>query len=232
MAASLFGLFDFLPAVHFYAKDSDHRYIGISDAVLVDVFGLKEKAELLGKTDLDFQPPALAEAYHAEDRRVMESREPSPQEVWLVPHVRGIPKWYVSRKMPLIDGEGEVKGIAGVMYPIDTPEEEFRYFKEIAPVVQHIQDHFSSSISMQEMAELAGLSSTQFNHRFRSLLHMSPSEFLLRVRIQFVQQELVRTKRSVSEISAAAGFYDQSHLTKKFVLINGLTPMQYRKRFR
>ncbi|MFG0289313.1 MAG: AraC family transcriptional regulator, partial [Rhodopirellula sp. JB044] len=37
---------------------------------------------------------------------------------------------------------------------------------------------------------------------------------------------------SVAEVSAATGFYDQSHFTKRFRQVTGLTPLAYRKKFR
>ncbi len=231
-AESVIGLFDHLPSVYFYAKDTKHRYVGINLPTLTHVFGLAHKDELLGKTDSEFQPPALAQAYHAEDRRVMEAGQAISNQVWLVPHVRGTPHWYVSTKTPLFDPNGKVIGIAGVMYPIETPEEQATYFHELLPVVRHIDEHYGQAISMQEMAEMAKLSASQFNQRFRKILRMSPTEYVLSRRIQHAQQLLTESSESISDIAAAVGFYDQSHFTKRFRRITGLTPNAYRAQFR
>ncbi len=231
-AHSLLELFEYLPAAYFYAKDAKHRYIGVNRLVLTEVFGLESEEDLLGRTDLDFQPPVLAEAYHAEDRRVMQGRATIPSEVWLVPHVNGTPKWYVSTKTPLFDPRDRVIGIAGVMYPIETPEDRTAYFRELAPVIRHIERHYSDQISMAEMAAMANLSSTQFNHRFRKLLRMSPTDYLLKLRTEVAQRLLTTTALSVSEIGLEVGFYDQSHFAKRFRRITGMTPLAYRQRFR
>ncbi|MCG8585417.1 MAG: AraC family transcriptional regulator, partial [Pirellulales bacterium] len=176
-------LFEYLPSVHFYAKDEQHRYIGVNRNTLENVFGLEHPEDLFGRTDSEFQPPALAEAYHAEDRRVMDGRKPIPNQVWLVPHVRGTPRWYVSSKTPLFAAGGAVIGIAGVMYPIDTPDEQAAYFQELLPVIRFIDAHYTRDILMKDMAAEAGLSTTQFNQRFRTLLRMSPTEYLLSLRV-------------------------------------------------
>lgn len=231
-AESVIGLFDYLPAVFFYAKDSEHRYIGVNQPTLSEVFGLKSAEELLGRSDADFQPPALAEAYHAEDRRVMEGGKTIPNQVWLVPHVRGTPHWYVSTKTPLRNPAGEVIGLAGVMYPIETPEAQASSFGELLPVINHIDRHYTQDVSMQEMAAMAGLSTTHFNARFREILRMSPTEYLLSRRIQHARRLLTGTSNSIVEIGAAVGFYDQSHFTKRFRKVTGLTPRAYRTRFR
>lgn len=228
----MFDLFDYLPAVYFYAKDRDHRYVGVNLATLTHVFGMERKAELLGRTDSEFQPPALAQAYHAEDRRVMDGGQIIPNQVWLVPHVKGTPRWYVSTKSPLIDPEGTVIGIAGVMYPIETPEEQATYFHELQPVVEYIDANYTESVSMNQMARLANLSASHFNQRFRSILRMSPTEYVLSRRIQHAQRMLTESSESISDISAAVGFYDQSHFTKRFRRMTGLTPAAFRRRFR
>jgi AraC-like DNA-binding protein len=231
-AKSVMDLFAFLPSVYFYAKDSEHRYVGVNRPTLTEVFGLSDEKDLLGRTDAEFQPPALAEAYHAEDRRVMTSGQPIPNQVWLVPHVRGTPRWYVSSKAPLFSRENSVIGIAGVMYRIDTPDEEASQFQELRPVVNYIDEHYTGDLSMAEMAAMAKLSATHFNKRFQTVLRMSPTEYLLSLRVQHARRLLIESSKSISEIAASVGFYDQSHFTKRFRRVTGMTPLAYRKRFR
>ena len=229
---SVIGLFEQLPDVLFYAKDLQHRYVAANRRNLADVFGLDSPTELLGRTDRDFQPPALAEAYHAEDRRVMDTASPINNQVWLVPHVRGTPSWYVSSKSPLLDSESQVVGIAGVMYPIATPEEQASFFQELLPAVRSIDDNFTDHVSMKDLAAMTGLSSTQFNSRFRAILRMSPSEYLLSRRVRAAQERLTNSSMSIAEIGMSVGFFDQSHFTKRFRRFTGMTPAAYQNRFR
>ncbi|MEM9236791.1 MAG: helix-turn-helix domain-containing protein [Verrucomicrobiota bacterium] len=231
-ARSFFDLFEYHPTAYFHAKDERHRYVAVNHLILRDVFALDSPESLFGRTDLEYQAPALASAYHAEDRRVMEARTTLPNKVWLVPHVRGVPKWYVSTKTPMVDHRDEVVGTAGVMYPIDTPKERQAYFRELSTVVSYMEKHYAETISMAEMAEMVGLSSTRFNLRFRQILHMSPSEFQLRLRVERAQKLLTMSERSLAEIALDLGFCDQSHFGKRFQKVTGLSPRAYRKRFR
>ena len=230
LAESVFALFDALPQTYFYAKDRESRFIKVNQLFLEN-HGLHNESEALGKTDRDFHPPLLAEAYIEEDRRVMAGRRPLPGQVWLVLHRRRVPRWYVSTKAPLFDPSGEVVGIAGAMYRIEQQEDLSRYFQELLPVIRHVERQYSEPISMAEMAQLAGLSSTHFNRRFRQLLRMTPMQYLRAVRIQAAQHLLTTTSRSVAEIAAEVGYTDQSHLTKRFREVTGMTPAAYRKRF-
>jgi len=230
LAKSVISLFDSLPQTYFYAKNRESRFVRVNQLFLEN-HGLSQEAEALGKTDRDFHPPLMAEAYIDEDRRVMEGRKTIPGQMWLVLHRRRVPRWYISTKTPLFNDLGEVIGLAGAMYRIEQQYELTAYFQELLPVVTYIEQHYSTPITMTEMAELAGLSSTHFNRRFRQLLRMTPMQYLRTVRTQASQRLLTTTSRSIAEIAVDVGFTDQSHLTKRFREVTGMTPAAYRKRF-
>jgi transcriptional regulator GlxA family with amidase domain len=99
-------------------------------------------------------------------------------------------------------------------------------------VIKYLEEHYRSDISMEAMARLSGLSTTQFNKRFRDLLRVSPTELLLRLRVQEAQRLLVSTSDGVASIAEATGFCDQSHFTKRFKRVTDMTPLRYRKCFR
>lgn len=228
-AHSVMSLFDALPHVAFYAKDLESRYVRVNQLSL-QRHGVQSEEEMLGKTDRDFHPPALAEAYIAEDRRVLATARPIPGQVWLVFHERRMPHWYVSTKVPLWDTRGKVIGLAGAMYSIEQPAEQQRYFRELFPVIQHIEQHYAEPISMEAMAARARLSSTHFNRRFQQLLRMTPTGYLRTVRVQAARRLISTTNRTLAEIAREAGFTDQSHLTRCFREATGLTPRAYRLR--
>ena len=99
-------------------------------------------------------------------------------------------------------------------------------------MIQYIEEHYEEHVSMSQMARKAGLGSTQFNQRFRELLRMSPSDYLLKLRVEAAQRLLTTTDHTLGQISADVGFYDQSHFAKRFRRITGMSPSAYRKHFR
>jgi len=118
------------------------------------------------------------------------------------------------------------------MYPIDTPEDQARHFGDLGPVMEYMSEHYAEDISMQKMAAMAKMSSTHFNQRFQKLLRLSPTAYLLSLRIQKAQQFLTTSTKAIADISYEVGFYDQSHFTKRFRKLTGITPLAYRKTFR
>jgi transcriptional regulator GlxA family with amidase domain len=152
-------------------------------------------------------------------------------QVWLVPYLHGPLQWFVSSKIPLVDGDADVIGIAGVMYPIETPSEEQARFGRLEPAIREIEQRFTDDIAISQLAERCGLSSTHFNRLFRHLLRMSPTEYVLALRIQESRRLLAMSSKSIAEVAMATGFYDQSHFTKRFHQATGVTPSEYRRCF-
>ena len=231
LARQVMALFDALPGVVFYAKDTGSRFVRVNGAFLAN-HGLRDEWDVLGRTDRELSPPVMAAAYLEEDRRVMTGRQAILNQVWLVYQSPGLPKWYVSSKMPLFDPSGEVIGLAGAMYAIDRPDELAAYTHELLPVLRYIERHSAEPVSMVQMARLAGLSSTHFNRRFHQVLRMTPLEYLRTVRVQAAQRLLAGTTQRLASIAVDTGFTDQSHFTRRFREATGLTPAAYRRRFR
>jgi len=219
-----------LPGVGVYAKDRESRYV-FSNEDHRERYGRIREEDLLGKRASDFFPPLLGAAYEANDRIVFDTGEPLVNEIWLVPTIRGTPNWFLSSKTPLRSPGGDVVGLMGVLYPIDTPEDQKAHFGSLWPVIEHVSRHFDDEITTPRMAELADLSVPQFNRRFRRLLRITPLEYVQSIRIQEAQRLLSTTRQSVGEIASATGFYDQSHFTKRFRKVTGITPLDYRRKY-
>ncbi len=227
----LIAVMETAPSAALFVKDRESRYVHVNPTHLV-TYDLRRTEDLIGKAARDFFPPVLAEAYESEDRRVMDSARPIINQVWLVPHVRGTPRWFISSKSPLFDLAGEVIGLVGLMRPIATPEDQRTHFQELQRVIKFIESHYLDEVTVEKLAEIAGISVTHFNRRFRQLLRLSPMQYVLSLRTQEAQRLLTTTNDSIGNIAVATGFYDQSHFTRRFRKIVGLTPLAYRKQFR
>lgn len=220
-----------MPNVGLFVKDCESRYV-LNNAFHRIRYDRIAAEGLVGKRASEFFPPLLGEAYEANDRAVFESGKTIHNEIWLVPTIRGTPGWFLSGKSPLRAQDGSVCGLLGLMYPIETPEDQRAYFGDLQKAIEYVDDHFVGEITAAKLADLAGLSVPHFNRLFRKLLRLSPMEYVLSLRIQEAQRLLATTPATMSEIAAEIGFYDQSHFTKRFRKIAGMTPLAYRRSFR
>lgn len=219
-----------MPNIALFVKNLESRYVYNNDFHRIRYDRIKAE-DLVGKRARDFFPALLGDAYEANDRVVFETGKTIRNEIWLVPTIRGTPGWFLSSKSPLRNPEGEIIGLLGLMYSIETPGDQSSYFGDLQKAIEYIDSHFVDEITAEKLANLAGLSIPHFNRLFRKVLRLSPMEYVLSLRIQEAQRLLSVTQLSMSEIAASVGFYDQSHFTKRFRKVTGMTPLQYRKQF-
>ena len=228
---TLLDLFDFLPGVYMYIKDVESRFVR-ANRVVCDVVGVANPDELIGHTDFDFFPPAIAAQYVAEDQRVITAAEPLSDQVWMVPGKNGVPRLYLCSKIPLLNHEEQVVGIAGVKRPYEYSADDSAGYSRLVRVISFIIDHHANDIEVKDMAEHVHLSVGQLQREFSQNFGITPSRYLREVRVGMVRHLLESSDLSLTQIGSECGFYDQSHLTRHFKASTGLTPLKYRKRFR
>jgi AraC-like DNA-binding protein len=224
------ALFTDLPGVLVYIKDLESRYVYNNENHRVRYDRIREE-ELIGKRARDFFPALLGDAYETNDRLVFATGQMMRNQIWLVPTIKGTPGWFLSSKAPLRDRDGVLIGLLGVMHPIATPEDQRSAFGDLQRAIAYIDTHFVDEISAEALAKIAGISVPHFNRLFRQVLRLSPMDYVLSLRIQEAQRLLATSSETLGGIAAQVGFYDQSHFTKRFRKVTGLTPSQYRQRF-
>ena len=231
MVMDLMQTFEFLPRVVFYAKDVESRFVAGNQAML-EAKKLSSFDQLSGTTDADYHPLALAAEYVAEDQRVMNSGKAIGNQIWYVMDQHGHPGWFNSSKVPLRGIDGKVAGIAGVRFPVESPAVQQGRFRKLEPALKVLEKRHREQISMTELADRVGMSSTHFNRQFAELLGISPTRLLHAMRLDRSRQLLTTTDMTIGQIAVEVGYFDQSHFTRRFRQYCGVTPRAYRKRFR
>jgi len=95
-------------------------------------------------------------------------------------------------------------------------------------VREFVEEHLEENISIQALANIAGLSMYHFARAFKQSEGMTPHEYLIQRRVQRTKDLLAETDLSLSEIALASGFSDQSHCARRFREHVGVTPSSYR----
>lgn len=91
---------------------------------------------------------------------------------------------------------------------------------------QMIDDDPARPLTLASLATDAGLSKYRLLRSFARELGLTPHAYIVQRRIARAQR-LIRNGRGLAEAALAAGFYDQSHLTRCFVRQLGVTPRGY-----
>lgn len=92
--------------------------------------------------------------------------------------------------------------------------------------VVFIRQNHTRDIGLREIADAARVSPFHLAHLFKERLGVSPYQYLLHLRVQSAQSLLAAGAgmQSLADVALAVGFSDQSHLTRHFKRVLGVTP--------
>jgi AraC-like DNA-binding protein len=86
--------------------------------------------------------------------------------------------------------------------------------------------------TINEMSNQVGLSTSHFTKKFRLSTGYAPQRLINRRRIQASLQSLQDQSLSPADVATLSGFSSQSHFTRLFSGMTGLTPARYQAQFR
>lgn len=88
--------------------------------------------------------------------------------------------------------------------------------------------HYREHITIEQLAETAGISVRECQRIFSTVLHDTPMKYLLRRRISSAAELLASTSGSILDIATSCGFDSASYFSKQFKTLTGMTPREYR----
>lgn len=97
-------------------------------------------------------------------------------------------------------------------------------------VLDYMETNLGSTLTVAEVAAVAGLAPNYFLRAFRQETGTTPHQHLLALRVAAAERMLANSELGIAEIAYAAGFSSQSHMTTAFRKLRGRTPGAYRQR--
>jgi AraC family transcriptional regulator len=95
--------------------------------------------------------------------------------------------------------------------------------------IEILTANLSGNVSLAWLAEQCGLSTSHFSRAFRVSTGLAPHQWLMRHRIEKAKDELRYGQADLATIALACGFADQSHFTRVFSRISGVSPGAWRR---
>jgi AraC-like DNA-binding protein len=107
--------------------------------------------------------------------------------------------------------------------------EQDRPEPDAVAIARHcLETRFSEDLPLGELARLAGCSPCRLNRVFASVVGMPPHQYQTLQRVRRVK-ECIRHGLGLAESAAEAGFADQSHMSRCFRKVMGMTPGKFAK---
>lgn len=98
--------------------------------------------------------------------------------------------------------------------------------------LQFISEHYFENISLDELSASANVSKSECLRCFKNCLNITPYKYLVQYRLSKAAELLQNTSKPICEISALAGFNQQSYFGKCFRKKMNCSPKDYRNQSR
>lgn len=96
--------------------------------------------------------------------------------------------------------------------------------------VKFIEDNHQEGIKIEDVSKAVKMKPDTFSRWFKKHTSKNYRDYLVRIRLEHVQQELTGTNKTILEAAFAAGFENLANFNRLFKKHHGITPNEYRKR--
>ena len=131
--------------------------------------------------------------------------------------------------LELMATEKEYEYLSSTGFTKSLQATDFQRFNKIHEYLIH---HFAKPIRLEDISEKACMAPTAFCRYFKKHTGKSFSRFLNEYRVGHANRMLAESKINISTIAQECGFNNLSNFNEQFKKITGVTPKEYRERFR
>ena len=96
---------------------------------------------------------------------------------------------------------------------------------------EYLRENFSEPPGLNELAKAVDVHPTHLARVFRQFERCTVGDYIRDVRIDYARKRLLGSNEPLVEIAIAAGFADQTHFTRSFKRVTGMTPSEFRRFF-
>lgn len=222
------SLFDHVPDIVHFVKDSEARYISINKT-LARRLGVNDKNLLIGKKASEIFPSPLGDGFSLQDQQIIQTGVGIHGRMELHLYPNGKQGWCLTYKEPIIDHTGKVIGLCGISRDIHSPCEQRNDLATVEKVISYIHENIESALRLPDLAAMVDLSVYQLDQRIRAIYQLSAGQFITQTRIDRACNLLKCTQMSIANIALESGYSDQSAFSRQFKQTSGMTPKAYRK---
>ena len=113
-------------------------------------------------------------------------------------------------------------------------EEEIAFSKSFTSqhykrVLDYVSKNFAQEITLETMAQQAGLSPYHFARLFKKTIGQTPHQYVMSYRIEQAKQYLANPETPMIDIALSCGFADQAHFSRTFKKLTGTSPKTWRQ---
>jgi AraC-like DNA-binding protein len=104
--------------------------------------------------------------------------------------------------------------------------------RRIALLHEFLMNHYREEIDLKKLADLVHMAEGSLCRFFKMNVGTSIFEYLNQIKVEFACKLLMDPDMGVFDVCLDSGFNNLSHFNKQFRKITGVTPSEYRKRYK
>ncbi len=102
-----------------------------------------------------------------------------------------------------------------------------RSYEMVSKAIKYIEQNYSEALSVSKICTSIGYSPSYFSQKFKEHVGMSPSEYIMRYRVEAGYRLIINGQRNISVVSELCGFSDQNYFARCFKKHFGHPPTYY-----
>jgi len=104
--------------------------------------------------------------------------------------------------------------------------------KRIAAIHDYLMNNYREQVDLKALAEMVNMAEGSLCRFFKQNVGITIFEYLNKIKVEFACKLLMDADLSILEVCLDSGFNNLSHFNKQFRITTGVTPREYRKRFK
>ncbi len=142
-----------------------------------------------------------------------------PEEMLSLETVEEIRDWFAGRFIKIFDGRKNGRFDGGGNF-------------HVREAVRIIDTRYAGNLSLESLAENLGLHKVYLGRLFKKETGMTCLEYIQKVRVGKAKELLLSSSKTIGAVAAETGFSSYDHLAVVFKKLTGLTPGDFRKKYR
>lgn len=99
----------------------------------------------------------------------------------------------------------------------------------IQKVITYVRENLNKPLAVEELAEVAHLSTRQFSRSFHTETGMTPAKAVENIRVETARSLLDESHHSIEQVARQTGFSDRNHMRRAFLRRFGQTPQSLKR---
>ncbi|WP_271753626.1 AraC family transcriptional regulator [Cohnella sp. JJ-181] len=121
-------------------------------------------------------------------------------------------------------GQGQY---SGAFLDATSPRRSDRDLDVLQPIFRYIEDHLHTSIRMNQLAPLAGISEKYFISYFKKAVGITPGQYVYQIKMNRARDYLYEKKYTVQQVAGFLGYPDPFTFSKAFKKYYNVPPSKF-----